>query len=75
MYRLIFCIFLSLVSVESYAGFWGPSNPFECMKKYYPKMKFTEGYDLLLFSCAMGYQDGLPSENIKAGKCIELLSI
>jgi hypothetical protein len=59
-----------LISSTSHASIFGYSDATECMQKNYPKLKFEPARDLLLYSCALGYNPDLNQDLKKSGRCI-----
>ena len=67
---LLLFLGILLISSPSHAGIFGYSNATECMQKNYPKLKFEQAQDLLLYSCAFGYNPDLNKDLKKSGRCI-----
>jgi hypothetical protein len=70
--HILFFFFLGILVLptSSHGGIFGPSDATECMQKNYPKLKFEQAYDLILYSCALGYNTDLNPDLKKSGRCI-----
>jgi hypothetical protein len=61
---------LAIVSFNVHAGIFGPSNPQECVIKYYEKVRLENAKNLLMFTCGVGYGGNVNKVAEKAGRCI-----
>ncbi len=66
---IVYFVFI-LFSAPLYAGLFGPSNPQECVIKYYEKVRLENAKNLLMFTCGVGYGGNVNKVAEKAGRCI-----
>lgn len=57
-------------SFSASAGIFGPSDPRECVIKYYEKVRLEDAKSLLMFACGVGYGGNVNKVAEKAGRCI-----
>lgn len=71
MYKILFTAILSLSSMSTYAGLFGPSDIRECILKHQSAVKLEDAKLMLRMACVFGYGDGdFDREQKKIGKCI-----
>lgn len=68
--RIFLLSILILVSFESYAGIFGPSDPRECLIKHQKKVRLEDAKNLLMFACGVGYGGNVNNVAEKVGRCI-----